>query len=169
MSDDPSFPAGESIAEKLATLKRFKAAGAQFILDSPGILTRETLRSKAFIQHQDINKAVDIRRAGNVGIYDIEDSRRAGYFRASMQRDPGPLSKFGEGDGSFFDRWLVNSKFHGSDGKFTNIFGDELRTKERTPIVGMKQWTMPLNDLKALDAKSPSAMSTRLALGAESI
>jgi len=78
--------------------------------------------------------------------------RRAKTFRESSLRDPGPLSKFGEGDGSFFDNWLANHRFKhtttSGGAQFDYMATDPFaRPSVRLPRVGMKQWQMPKAEL----------------------
>ena len=112
--------AGESIADQVKKHREFMKAGAGMVIGAGGsyykaLLARDELRQRSF------RGAAAARKTANIalekppsetpllspGLRPLEmsrfDRRREGYFEASRQRDPGPLSRFGRGDGSWFD------------------------------------------------------------------
>jgi hypothetical protein len=141
-------------------------------LDFPlmDLRAREKLRKRGFVSSGgEANAALLVRDdPAAPPRSDAAAARRAGYFRASARRDPGPLSKFGEGDGSFFDAWLGNHRFaHAAGGAVSSGGGDGpsaaaapapalfdyvgtdpfSRPTARLPRVGLKQWGMPHAEL----------------------
>jgi hypothetical protein len=119
----------ETVAEKVEKIRRFTGAGQLFLSETPELRQREKARKKAFRSEPWSKYAKDVRthggtepllRSGGEGsigdfsgnIHKGEDKQRASYFARSYDENPGPLSKFGDGDGSFFDSWLTNTRFH---------------------------------------------------------
>lgn len=156
-----SEEAGESLTELITKLKTFQVAGKQLLKAAPGLEAREKERMRQFIRDKNINVAALAavgpgRSEGSM--LSVGDAQRSAYFRTSAALDPGPLSKFGEGDGSFFDSWLTNSRFHAPNGTFTYIDGNPMaKPAQIIPLTGLKQWTMPGAELKAAAARVSAA------------
>jgi len=128
---------------------------------------REKLRKKSFVNNGgDVYAARHLSDVSGAQYSAVNvtstAARRAQTFRESALRDPGPLSKFGEGDGSFFDNWLANHRFqHTTSGakvpsgatavptaQFDYMATDPFaRPSVRLPRVGLKQWQMPKAEL----------------------
>lgn len=145
----------ESVAETIAKLRTFQKAGLTLLAQSPLLRAREETRMRGLaVKSGDVlNAASCPQRIGDTRseLVDVLDERRAEYFRSSNGRDPGPLSKFGEGDGSFFDNWLVSYKFRAPDGKVSFVGSDPLtRPSHVVPMTGTKQWTMPQSELQLI-------------------
>lgn len=163
---------GEPIGEIVAKLEVFREAGSRFLKDTPELRPREKGRKRGFVQHQDPNWAVRVRKSANTEPmrntgFDEVDRRRTGYFRASQEKDPGPLSKFGDGDGSFFDSFLTNHRFASPGGtalSFEHIGGSPLaRPPHTVPHIGLKQWIMPAAELRGLEEQRVRRLRGRAA------
>jgi len=131
---------------------------------------RERARKRSFVNRQPPPRAIDFaqpsallssaREPAALAVYG--ERRRTNYAR-SRDLDPGSLSKFGDGDGSFFDAWLTNVRVRTGDsaaapssaGQSTAptlafVSGDPmLKGSLGAPHLGLKQWTMGATDLAA--------------------
>ena len=103
----------KSVAEHVAAMKVFQEAGAVLLRRGPGGLRNvEKARKRHFVRHGEAgaNRAVEIRgqqalSSGEEAEHRDEEARRRRMFMTSSRDlDRGCLSKFGEGDGSFWDR-----------------------------------------------------------------
>lgn len=132
-----------------------------------------TLISPFFPSTQHTNDAISVRKQRGITRdtdFEEADYKRTEYFRTS--KDPGYLSKFGDGDGSYFDNYLTNSRFHsfpnshevgGSSSSFKYLREDVKQTKShQVPHVGLKQWAMPQAELSILEERRLNSIKPKL-------
>lgn len=122
-----------------------------------------------FRWQQKTNDAISVRKQKGItreSDFEESDYKRTEYFRSS--KDPGYMSKFGDGDGSYFDKYLTNSRFHSSiphetRGSFKYLREDVKETKShQVPHVGYKQWIMPQAELQILEERRLKSIKPKL-------
>ncbi len=104
----PTFQ--ERKKNEVEMIRDFQFAGIKLLKDAPQLRERDKRRKEVFIKNQQMNSTLSMRTADRATKYEEEAVHRSRYFQASHIRDPGSLSVFGGGDGSFFDSWLTNTR-----------------------------------------------------------
>ena len=182
ISEEEAAPPGESLDEEVARVLRFREAAAEAVVavEKGAFLRQDRLRKRRFLRRETLENAITSKKPLDDDLLNRSmheqscfDKAYKRYMDESSTLTPGALSKFGDGNGSFWDSFLTNHRFASTpdeigSSKTTHLSflcGDiDKQISQRPPRLGMKQWAMSHAELtrasNAHDARHSSSFET---------